>query len=306
MSEIIECEEEKKYIVLDWNVIQRIKCPNKDDDVKLKKIVEFLNKEFVFPYCEAHLTDLSQSNNEKYIIEDIEFLAEISRGYVICIAPIKGENFLLCSDDNLSLCKDNTKNLGYNIYKNFQETKYKEESEDLIVKTMSNGTSEIFLNPESYENIRNSIKTVKNYLQGKKIPNKRKYLNFLTCLEITNEEELSLKWKNAVVDWLKTENRPITYGNLITTAYNLLDFHPKFYDKFRKKNRNKPDNIRRDSKIVFFASKSNYFITKDQSCAKKTKFIYKVLGIKTEVILVDKTEKFLNSSLKDKLKGIDL
>ena len=79
------------------------------------------------------------------------------------------------------------------------------------------------------------IKTVKNYLQVKKIPNKRKYLYFLTCLEITNEEELSLKWKNAVVDWLKTENRPITYGNLITTAYNLLDFHPKFYDKFRKK-----------------------------------------------------------------------
>ena len=105
-----------------------------------------------------------------------------------------------------------------------------------------------------------------------KIPNKRRYLNVLTCLEITNEEE----------------------------------FHPKFYDKFRKKNRNKPDNIRRDSKIVFFASKSDYFITKDRSCAKKTKFIYKVLGIKTEVILVDKTEKFLNSSLKDKLKEIVL
>ena len=64
-----------------------------------------------------------------------------------------------CSDDNLSLCKDNTKNLGYNIYKNFQEIKYKEESEGLIVKTISNGTSEIFLNSESYESIKNWIKT---------------------------------------------------------------------------------------------------------------------------------------------------
>lgn len=74
---------------------------------------------------------------------------------------------------------------------------------------------------------------------------------------------------------------------LVTSAYEMLDFHPLFKEKL-KKSKNTLSNIVRDSKIVYYATGSKYFVTEDTNCAEKSDFVLKALGYKIDVISMEK------------------
>ena len=66
----------KKYIYLDWNVIQYMKHDtiiNEINGTEFKILVKKLSKKYVFPWSEGHLQDLLISfkpSNLRYVEED--------------------------------------------------------------------------------------------------------------------------------------------------------------------------------------------------------------------------------------------
>lgn len=88
----------KKYIYLDWNVIQYMKketiVESKNiDGRKFKELVEKISNKYAFPWSEGHLEDLLVSlknDNFDYIKEDLSFLKIFSNNYVVGIEEKKG------------------------------------------------------------------------------------------------------------------------------------------------------------------------------------------------------------------------
>lgn len=107
---------------------------------------------------------------------------------------------------------------------------------------------------------------------------------FIDSLEINNENDLSAIWKDAISEFLRiTHPTEIPFGLLISSAYSMLDFHPLFRERL-KKNKNTLSNITRDSKIIFYASSSKYFVTEDASCLEKANFIFKAFTCRTKAL----------------------
>jgi hypothetical protein len=67
----------------------------------------------------------------------------------------------------------------------------------------------------------------------------------------------------------------------LVRAYNLLDFHPDLWEPISKKNR--PSNMRLDSKHLIYAAGAKHFITEDRRFAAKATVTFTAFGIKTKV-----------------------
>lgn len=107
---------------------------------------------------------------------------------------------------------------------------------------------------------------------------------FINSLEIKSEDELAIEWKDIITKWLQMRyDRNVPFGELITTAYVMLDFHPLFKEKLKKR-KNSLSNIARDSKMIYYASFSKYFVTEDKSCLKKANFIFQAFQCRAEAI----------------------
>ena len=99
-------------------------------------------------------------------------------------------------------------------------------------------------------------------------------------MECESEDELSKIWKENVKNYISSGNSNITDMNLMSIAYVMLDFHPLFKnEKMKNKNKNKFTNIVYDANIVYFASGCDIFITEDERCYKKSKFLFKAFNI---------------------------
>ena len=101
-----------------------------------------------------------------------------------------------------------------------------------------------------------------------------------------DEDTLAQKWKSICCRWfsLNTENPSLEM--LLKEGYVLLDFHPLFHDKLKKK-KNTVENIVRDGNHCYYASRARFFVSEDENIRKKTKLMYKAFGIKTKVVSED-------------------
>ena len=149
-----------------------------------------------------------------------------------------------------------------------------------------------------YKKFRERIKVVKKYIESNwdnlsssaKIEYTRYSKFFFDSLECESEDELSKIWKENVKNYISSGDSNITDINLMSIAYVMLDFHPLFKNE-KINNKNKFTNIVYDANIVYFASGCDIFITEDERCYKKSKFLFKAFNIKTKVY---KISEFVN------------
>ncbi len=325
--------ENKKYIYLDWNIIQYMKHSSKIEkkDINGKEfenLINKLSKKYIFPWSEGHLQDLLISlnpNNLEYIKEDLIFLKKISN------------NFALGIDEYENL---RTQKNYIDIQVFFDELRNKneiEEKQELVVNVEGSDTFQIDMNklknnsllkpflqktngvlnnqvmhdftfqlyenmdnPNFYKLLRNEVQNLKNQFEA--TPNsvlsqESNYFNelkpFLDFLITDNIETIKDNFNKIMISYLNVDKKrrfeELTIGSKIELAYSILDFNQNFRDKINKKNR--PSNMYRDIKNLFFASQAKYYITEDDKTYKKSKFVCDVLGLKVKVL---KMNEFIN------------
>lgn len=307
----------EKNIYFDWNVFQYLKSPRNESDKELKELLGRLRNKYQFPYSEAHIKDLSRNFNEKtrkYVEEDLEFIKTITRKMIIGIK--NNEEFeLVCKDpktffyeyindekrkeninielsnlyglQKIDLEKLDMKHPLYNIIKD-NDCIF---SDELLHEYLNSQYQKIFNEKEPYISMRNFIpylkegikenynmlnQNQKNFLKGTEL--------YLNSYEINDIDKLKNNFKEIYSSFIKTTNRSIDnvpIGEQLTEAYALLDTYPCFKEKINKSN--KLSNIVRDSKHIYFAHRSKYYITEDNSTYEKTKFIYNAFNIKAKV-----------------------
>ncbi len=93
-----------------------------------------------------------------------------------------------------------------------------------------------------------------------------------------NEESLVQIWKEAVFDTITVHHsyNDNDLRDLMIYSYIVLDLHPDFRDKLKKKNT--LEHVMVDASNIWYGSQARYFITEDKAMRKKAEFIYKVFG----------------------------
>lgn len=314
-----------KYVYLDWNVIQYMKHSTIKDSINGSKFYELIKKlsgKYQFPFSEGHLKDLAVSfkpENKKYIDEDLNYINQLADGYALCMG--ENENLLITDDVNIhtffneivfevvdepffdivgkSYNVDMKKLPKDNLFQPFLELNNGVLNSSVFKNSLSKIWSSID-DPEFYKLFREQISKLKYRFNGTDtILNQRsKYFkNLLPLLDFMVTKDVPVIHENfdsIINSFLSINGRKIenmTEGEKIEIAYMLLDFHPSFRDKINKKNR--PSNIYRDVKNLFFASQAKYYVTEDQATLKKARFVCEVLNIKVKVVTMSEfTSKF--------------
>ncbi|BAO45099.1 hypothetical protein TBH_C2188 [Thiolapillus brandeum] len=288
---------------------------------EFKRLIKKLSKKYIFPYSEAHLRDLAtriSQTSKQYIEEDLIFLKDISGDYVLgldenenCI-PIKGRKNIKRFFDEIVECinQENMQepiiifeeNNSYNVDLNRIDdgNLFKE----LLVKNngvLNNDVFKNFLmvmwknidNPSFYKKIRAHLSNLKKQFDNTEntiIDQQSNYFKeVLPFLEFLVEEDVAKiknNFREIMNSFLQIDKRRkienLTLGEKIELAYLLLDFNPNFREKINKKNR--PTNMFRDIKNLFFASQARYYITEDYKTYTKSKIISEVLRLNVKIV----------------------
>ncbi|GGG34238.1 hypothetical protein GCM10007425_31200 [Lysinibacillus alkalisoli] len=312
----------KPYILLDWNVIKYLKSPRSnqsiDKDKECFRIIEQIGNKYAFPFCESHLLDLRQSysqENLERVNQDLKFLSSISKEVGLGIRENDGNLVLIkCSavkefndlinvnDSNIDIPVKNVPQHKFNIDMATLEESHplyqmlKENNGIYTPEIMASNLNEIFYKifdeVDDYKNLRNIIPKLKETLtmQREYGIDKEMAVNliehmtpFINSMEIDSEDELVKIWKNVCTKYLGINGKvSVPYGELLTNAYIMLDLHPLFKEKLKKKNT--LGNITRDSKMVLYASGAKYFVTEDGAAFKKMSFLFKAFNEQTKIL----------------------
>ena len=315
---------QKDFILLDWNVIQYLKNPRKPSDEDVRNVIDSLYRHYEFPFCEAHLRDLERNHDKHpdYVEDDLSFLQLLTHNVALGVASEsnKSAEFLLTKYDPQKLFNEIisepsqipniTPDMG--PQSSFSaDIQAMDPSNPLYKMLIENGGNydpvamskwvndsykPFFSDTEPYKSFRNYMVNLKRDIATsasvglnthdliyKKILVKQ-MTPFINSLEIDDEADLSRIWKDAISEFLRiTHPVEIPFGLLITSAYSMLDFHPLFREKL-KKNKNTLSNITRDSKMIYYASSSKYFVTEDLGCLEKANFIFKAFACRTKAL----------------------
>ena len=305
----------KNYIYLDWNVIQYMKhktITNVFDAVKFKEFISELSATYAFPASEGHLRDLASTFNEdnlKYIEDDLAFLKEISKGLMLGINPDESltpvEADISSEFEKIKL--DTTPYPDIKVTGGSFKIDMNKLSKDSLFRplleknggTLDASVMESFIhmmqdsidNHEIYKKFRIEVSNLKssfsnnNTVLSKEGPYFKNLEAFIGYFEINDIDLLLKSFSKIQESFLAIDDRKLkslTKGQKIENAYALLDFHPLFRNKINKKN--KPENMYRDLKNLFFASDAIYYVTEDDSSYKKSKFVAKALGLRVRVM----------------------
>jgi len=316
----------KKYIYLDWNVIQHIKHKNKIekksiDGERFGILVDKLRKKYVFPFSEAHLRDLSISK-EEYYDEDLKFLSKLSDDYVLGflseekIAYEKYPNikkFFLETIEEQKKEKEEVENMEMEYYMptsfDIDVDKIPKEyiMKDFLKQNNGALDTKVFLsllnlikenmnNPKIYKQFRNSVTIMKKMIEENSntvIDQKsiyfKKLIPFLEFISMDNIELIKKNFIDIMKSFLAINNSRV-YENISTGSKIELAYSLLDYNSnFRDSidKKNRPNNVLRDLKHLHFASQAKYYITEDEMTYKKSKFVSEVLGLNVKVLSMD-------------------
>lgn len=292
---------------------------------EFRELIENISKKYLFPFSEGHLKDLLVSSNPanmKYIKEDLNFLKEISKNHLLgldenenCI-PLKNHidistffNDIKDNTDNekeeeeLTVDFKTTNSFEINLEQMENDSLYKsliEQNNGILDNSVLNNF--IFLmyedinSPDFYKKFRLEVSNIKKSFQ--KTPNSilnqqseyfKELVPFIDFLLEKNIKKIKSNFNETMVSFLNIDKKrtfeELTVGSKIELAYSLLDFNPNFRDKITRKN--KPSNMFRDIKNLYFASQAKYYITEDDKTYIKSKLVCEVLDLKVKVLKMD-------------------
>lgn len=307
-----------EYIYLDWNVLQYMKhstiiTEKSINGPECEKIIKNLLKRYRFPFSEGHLRDLaisSKPENKKNIQEDLNYLKELSNGYVLGIDS--NENLVTTNNVDILVFFDKIANevesrpvFEFNDA-SFSVDMIKLPQNDLfrpllesnngvldasVMKNFLLGMWNNMDNPDTYKIWRAQVAEIKSKFSAtdtiidQQSDYFKKIIPFLDFLVTDDLQILKNNFIKAMKAFASINDRnfdSFTQGNKIEQAYWLLDYHPNFRDRINKKNR--PSNIDRDVKNLFFASQAKYYITEDNATFKKSSFVSEALTLKVKVL----------------------
>jgi|GEM_PF-5985161 len=288
---------------------------DKFDAIKFKSFIQSLKGKYVFPASEGHLKDLSatfKKENCLYIKDDLSYLNEISEGFMLSVLPnetlmpVKAD----INDEFKKILNERETEPAFSVEgdsyqvdmdKLSQESlfrPYLEKSNGILNETVMVSFMQMMWgsmdDPGIYKSLRKEVellhKTVTNQdtIISKESPYFKRVKPFFDIGKINSIEELKEKYEEIQSSFLAIDGRSIedlTKGQKIQNAYYLLDFSPLFRDTVNKKNR--PSNMHRDLKNLFFASDAKYYITEDDATYKKSKFVARLLGLPVRVVKMD-------------------
>lgn len=316
----------KKYIYLDWNVIQHIKHKNKIeikliDGEKFGTLIENLRNRYVFPFSEAHLRDLSISEVE-YYDEDLNFLSKLSDDYVLGFLPEEKivyekhpniKKFFWETIEEQKKEKEEVENMKMEYYMpNSFDINVDKIPKDHIMKSFlkeNNGVldTKVFLslldlikenmnNPKIYKQFRNSVTMMKKMIEknsntviDQKSTYFKKLIPFLDFIFMDDIELMKEIFIDVMKSFLSINNSRKFETISIGAKIELAYGLLDYNHRFKDaiNKKNKPDNILRDKKHFHFASQARYYITEDDMTYKKSKFVSEVLGLKVKVLSMD-------------------
>jgi len=287
----------------------------KFDAIKFKSFIQSLKGKYVLPASEGHLKDLAatfKKENWSYIEEDLSFLNEISEGFMLgvlpneTLMPVKAD----VNDEFNKILNELEIELEFSVQGDSYQVDMDKLSQESLFRTFlekSNGVLDAtvmdsFLkmmcdsmdDSDIYKSLRKEVellhKTVPNQdtIINKESPYFKRVKAFFDIAKINDIEELKEKYVKIQSSFLAIDGRRLenlTKGQKIQNAYSLLDFSPLFRDKVNKKNR--PSNMHRDLKNLFFASDAKYYVTEDDATYKKSKFVARSLGLPVRVLKMD-------------------
>lgn len=303
-----------KYIYLDWNVIKYMKgqvVTDKYDGFEFEKLFNKLSKRFKFPYSESHLRDLlvSDKDDNPKVKEDLDYLMFVSEGFgaftvghdvVINKSDVHEHFEYLKSEPAASMDFDVTgESFEIDTDKMHSDSAYKkliEENDGVldgsVVKRFIESAAVSMDDPDWYKNIREQISRLKKDFESESNTvldqNSEYYKSVLPFLEFLADEAAAdhpNKFPAAVQGFLSISGKKIEdLENLdkLHIGYQLLDFHPAFKEKIKKKN--KPSNLVRDMLNVIFAAKATYYVSEDGNSRKKAKYIYSAFSLPVKVV----------------------
>lgn len=316
----------KKYIYLDWNVIQHIKHKNKIekkliDGEKFGTLIENIRNRYIFPFSEAHLRDLSISK-EEYYDEDLKFLSKLSDDYVLGFLSEEKiiykkhqniKNFFLETIEEQKKEKEEVENMEMEYYmptsfdidvdkipKEYIMKDFLKENNGVldtkVIPSLLNHLKENMDNPKIYKQFRNSVTMIKKMIEinsNTVIDQKSRYFKkiipFLDFILMDNIEIIKKDFIDIMKSFLAINDSRI-YEAMPTGAKIELAYSLLDYNpNFRDSidKKNRLYNILRDLKHFHFASHAKYYITEDEMTYKKSKFVSVVLGLKVKVLSMD-------------------
>lgn len=275
-------------------------------------LVRKLSKKYQFPFSEGHLRDLAISfkpQNKSYVDEDLDYLNKISNGYALGtideIETLATTNNVNIKEFFNELLNEQSDEPVFDIFGGeYSVDSYKISDGDIFKPHLekNNGilNKNVMLsvlqelwanidNPNFYKSFRNQVSTLKSTFQKRDtiLDKKSDYFKgFLPLLDFLCSEEPKYQdnFEDVIQSFLSINGRILDerkIGQKIELVYMLLDFHPYFMDKVNKKNR--PSNIGRDCKNLFFASQAQYYVTEDKSTFRKADFVIKALSMQVKV-----------------------
>jgi hypothetical protein len=304
----------KKYIYFDWNVFQAIKRKDHQDFNEI--ITKLSVHKYIVPFSEGHLRDLSNSK-EEYVKEDLDFIYNISNANILCFADNESIIYKRINKDDIyklfaqlkdeyipeidldfkinSSYKIDTTNIETSLLKQLLQANngiLNSEVMHLFIKERYENMND----PVEYKKFREEVAHLKK--QFSNTPNSiidqqgeyfRQLAPFIEFLSTDNLDLLKFNFNDTMISFLNIDKtiklNEMTLHARIELAYSLLDFHPKFRDQISKKN--KPFNMMRDIKHLIFASQAQYYVTKDNTAYKKSKFICEVFDLKVKIVTIE-------------------
>lgn len=297
-----------KYIYLDSNVIQYIKNETVTDKFNgplFGDFVKNISDKYLFPMSEGHLKDLLISD-PKHHDSDITFMKDLSHEYMCSVGQnesiipvkanlkfefenIKSEKVIPNIDINNGhslLFPSYPVNMSQvpsdNLFRPYLEQNKGIMSYD-VLKQLSEELWDKNNNPEYYKRFRNETYSM---LQNDRIHIPSQQLPLVHFMIEHKEDVLQKRCIDAMVAFSKKlsnkDFNQLPVGEKIQQTYILLDIHPMFRDKMKRKNR--PSNIWRDCKNLFFAKDATYYVTEDASTFKKSVFVSKCLKLKLKIV----------------------
>lgn len=305
------------YVYLDWMVFQYMKHSTVKDSING---IEFLNtvnklkKKYRFPFSEGHLCDLAISfspSNLENVKSDLLFINSLSSNYALGtdknekIIPINNvdiyklfnEIVMEVQDDlNINVSGDShiidmellPKN---DLFRPFLE-KNNGVLDSNVMKNLMEQIWDSMDDPDFYKKFRDQVSKLKEKFDGGNtlISTESSYfkgiLPFLDFLLSENPDDFIDTFDDVIKSFCSINGRcfdKLKVGEKIELAYSILDFNPKYREKKINK-KNKPSNLRRDCKNLYFASQAKYYVTEDSATFKKSTFVCKALSLRVKVL----------------------
>lgn len=248
-------------IYIDWNLFSILKEPKLDTHILLDDFLKVNSEKITLVYSDAHLGDLEKTSNNQYRDNDLIYLSEKTKDLVI--VKYFGRDYV---------------DVEYRNPKEFYETNVLDNS-DPILMPFQPVVEQI---TEKWGTVRDNIiqshfktdpKNICNFSPSQ-LDDLIKKMGLFNSLEELIQFGLDIRGN--------TKNNPLTSIDYYVTAYMNLDLIGFFPDTM---NENKGfNNLFNDSKHSAYGSICKAFITNDNKCYYKSKFLFEYFGSKSKLI----------------------